>query len=130
MPTLLPRLHVRRVRQEGSGAARQGRVVTVSGNARERVVFTAGSSTPPKPDSLAGISAMHPLRPILHWTPHWQTPRCLWQQLQELGHATGELPLDRVASELTIEDFDSQGRFKVVKLNAKALNDGVEKLFF
>ena len=106
---------------------------------------------------------MHPLRPILHWTPHWQTPRCLWQQLQELGHAPREfqprsdieccrtryagchcgtglnsrqrmpvsvrMDLDRVANELTIEDFDSQGRLKVVKLNAKALNGGVEELF-
>ena len=52
VPTLLPRLHVRRVHQEGSGAARQGRVVTVSGNARERVEATARSSTPPKPDPL------------------------------------------------------------------------------
>ena len=39
------------------------------------------------------------------------------------------MDLDRAANELTIEDFDSQGRLKVVKLNAKALNDGVEKFF-
>ena len=39
------------------------------------------------------------------------------------------MDLDRAANELTIEDFDSQGRLKVVKLNAKALNGGVEELF-
>ena len=50
---LLRAVHLHRLRQAGGGAARKGRLATVAGYARERVEATAGSSTPPKPDSLS-----------------------------------------------------------------------------